>query len=76
MPKTKPKTIDREKIIAANPKIDAAELKKGLDALKKLYETGVVKQSTYSLETPERKKTIYYSDEDVQIRANLVIKPH
>jgi hypothetical protein len=67
--------IDIDKIIAGNPKIDAKKLLKGIDAVQKLESTGVISKSTYSLETPESKRTLQYSDEHVHIRRGVTIKP-
>jgi hypothetical protein len=58
-----PKQINLEKIIADNPQIDPEELKKAEEALKNLRQTGIVKHSTYGLETPESKKNLRYSKE-------------
>ena len=63
MPKTMPKRIDLEKLIADNPNVDSEDLKKAEEALKDLHRTGVVRRSTYSLETPESKKNLRYSKE-------------
>ena len=52
-----------EKIIADNPNVDPEELRKAEEALKGLSKTGVVRRSTYGLETPESKKEIRHSQE-------------
>ncbi|MGA3056049.1 MAG: hypothetical protein ABSD63_17715 [Candidatus Korobacteraceae bacterium] len=58
-----PKQVDLEKIIADNPSVDPEELRKAEEALKSLNRTGVVRRSTYGLETPESKKEIRHSEE-------------
>ena len=58
-----PKQLDLEKIIADNPHVDSDDLKKAEEALRDLNQTGIVKPSTYSLETPESKKNLRYSEE-------------
>ncbi len=58
-----PKQLDIDKIIADNPNIDSEALRKAEEALKDLSHTGVVKRSTYGLETPESKKNLRYSEE-------------
>jgi hypothetical protein len=68
-----PKQLNLEKIIADNPNIDPEELKKAEEALKDLHQTGVVRPSTYGLETPESKKNLRYSsDEDRRQTETLV----
>lgn len=49
-----PKKLDIEKIIATNPNVDVNELKRATEVLKALQETGLVRPSTYGLETPDR----------------------
>jgi len=61
---TMPTQIDLGKIIADNPNVDAEELKKTEEALKSLHQTGVVRRSTYGLETPESKKEIRHSGDE------------
>ncbi len=58
-----PKQIELEKIIADNPNVDPEELKKAEEALRNLKQTGMVRRSTYGLETPESKKEIRHSEE-------------
>jgi hypothetical protein len=41
-----------KEIIAKNPGVDPQKLQQGLEAIQELKKTGVVRQSTYSLETP------------------------
>ena len=60
MVKIMPKQLDVQKILANNPKIDLAALAKGIEALKKLAQTGVVKPSSYSLETPDSKRSFQH----------------
>jgi hypothetical protein len=52
--------LDVDNIIDNNPKIDRDTLKKGAEVLKKLERTGVVKPSTYSLETPDSRRHVKY----------------
>jgi predicted ATP-grasp superfamily ATP-dependent carboligase len=57
--------LDVENIIANNPKIDREAFQKSVEILKKLEQTGVVKPSTYSLETPDSRRHVkYYHDEN------------
>ena len=56
-----PKQIDIDKIIADNPNVDPEALRKAEEALKNLNQTGVVRHSTYGLETPETKQEIRHS---------------
>jgi hypothetical protein len=63
MPK-KNAQLDVDNIIATNPKIDREAFDKGVDALKSLESTGVVKRSTYSLETPDSRRTAKYCFEE------------
>jgi hypothetical protein len=63
MVKTMPKQLDVQRIISKNPKIDRVALEKGIEALKKLAQTGVVKPSSYSLETPDSKRSLQHCDD-------------
>ena len=56
------KQKELKKIIADNPNVDPAELKKAEEALRNLKQTGVVRRSTYGLETPESKRQIRHSE--------------
>jgi hypothetical protein len=67
MVKTMPRQLDVQKIIAHNPKIDAEALEKGIEALKKLAQTGVVKPSAYSLETPDSKRSFQHCGDAVSV---------
>ena len=46
------KKPDVKEIIAKNPSVDPQKLQQGLEAIQELKKTGVVQQSTYSLEMP------------------------
>jgi hypothetical protein len=46
------KKPDVKEIITKNPSVDPEKLQQGLDAIQELKKTGVVQQSTYSLEMP------------------------
>lgn len=67
MPK-KNTQIDVDNIIATNPKINREAFEKGVDALKSLERTGMVKPSTYSLETPDSRRTAKYCFEEVSVK--------
>jgi len=67
MVKTMPKQLDLQKIIASNPKIDPAALAEGIEALRKLAQTGVIKPSSYSLETPDSKRSLQYCDDTAKV---------
>jgi hypothetical protein len=58
-----PTQIDLEKIIEENPQVDSEELKKGQEALRELYRSGVVQRSTYELDTPESKGNIRHCED-------------
>jgi len=60
--------IDVDAIIATNPKINKEAFQKGIDALKNLEQTGMVKQSTYSLETPDSRRTVRYCYEEGSVK--------
>ena len=60
--------IDVDAIIATNPKINKEAFQKGVDALKNLEQTGMVKQSTYSLETPDSRRTVRYCYEEGSVK--------
>jgi hypothetical protein len=60
--------IDVDAIIANNPKINKEAFQKGVDALKNLEQTGMVKQSTYSLETPDSRRTVRYCYEEGSVK--------
>ncbi len=55
--------LDIDKIIADNPNVDPEALKKAEEALKNLNQTGVIRRSTYGLETPESKKEIRHGSQ-------------
>ena len=67
MPK-KNAQINVDSIIATNPKIDREAFDKGVDAIKNLERTGMVKRSTYSLETPDSRRTVKYCFEEGSIK--------
>jgi len=66
--------IDVDKIIATNPKVDPASFRESVEALKKLERTGVVKQSSYSLDTPDSRRRIQYCREVVIITRGSTIR--
>lgn len=61
-----PTRIDLEKIIADNPNVNPEELRKAEEAIKSLRQTGVVRRSSYGLETPESKREIRHSEEMIR----------
>ena len=69
-----PTQIDLEKIIADNPNVDPEELRKAGEALKSLHQTGVVRRSTYGLETPESKKELRHSEGATRSATTLPIR--
>ena len=52
------KQYDLKKLVEDNPDVDVDQLKRAVDALRELQSTGVVRQSTYGLETPESAKRL------------------
>jgi hypothetical protein len=73
MPK-KNAQLDVDNIIATNPKINREAFEKGVDALKSLESTGVVKQSTYSLETPDSRRTVKYCFEEGSVKRGSTVR--
>jgi HrpA-like RNA helicase len=69
-----PKHLDLDKIIADNPHVDPKELEKAQSALKDLHRTGIVKRSTYGLETPESKKNVRLSTDENRPASQPVIR--
>jgi uridine kinase len=68
------KQLDVEEIIAKNPKISRVDLEKGVEVLKALQRSGVVRPSTYDLETADRNKKIRYSEEEIYIVRGTTIR--
>lgn len=66
--------LDVDKIIATNPKINRETLLKGTELVKNLERTGIVKRSTYSLETPDNRRLAKYSYEEGEIRRGETVR--
>lgn len=65
--------IDVDNIIATNPKINRQAFEKGVDVLKNLERTGMVKRSTYSLETPDSRRTAKYCFEEETVKRGSTV---
>jgi hypothetical protein len=66
--------LNVENIIASNPRISREAFQKGIETLRKLERSGAVKPSTYSLETPDSRRTVRYCYEEVEIRRGATIR--
>ena len=69
-----PRQLDLDKIIADNPHVDPEALKKAQEALRNLNQTGVVRRSTYELETPESRKEIRHNRQSSLSSAEMPVR--